>query len=186
MICNGIDTDQLTGFGERASRHPEAACLTARVHSRWQGHYRTSVTAPEFVLGGQRIPRKTTMTLDRPVALGGTDRGPAPGELLLAALGSCVTQTFVESAAMAGIRVDRVAITAEGELDLRGNAGVEDVRPGMARIHLDVEVDADAGDEVVVALLADAVRRSPVADSLRAGVAIDTSTHRARHPLHVR
>jgi uncharacterized OsmC-like protein len=179
MICNGIDTDQLATFGELVVTDPDAARVTASVQSRWEGRYGTSVTTGAFTFGGERFPRDASMALDRPQALGGADQGPAPGELLLAALGSCVAQTFVEAAAMTGVAIERLVITAEGHLDLRGNAGVDGVRPGLSRIDLDVEVDAAVDDEVVTALLADAVRRSPVADSLAAGVTIDTGAHRA-------
>lgn len=175
MICNGIDTDQLAAFGEMVTGGPDAGIISARVRTRWEERYHTSVTAEGFDLAGDRIPRSVTLPVDRPQALGGTDRGPAPGELVLAALGSCVAQTFIEAAAMTSTQVDRLEISVEGHLDLRGNAGVEGVRPGLSRIHLDVEVDADADDDVLDGLLADAVRRSPVADSLAAGVHVIAS-----------
>jgi uncharacterized OsmC-like protein len=175
MICNGIDTDQLVAFGEMVTRGPEAGIMSARVRTRWEERYRTSVTAEEFDLAGDRISRAATFPVDRPQALGGGDRGPAPGELLLAALGSCVAQSFIEGAAMTGVRVDRLEISIEGRLDLRGNAGVEGVRPGLSRIYLDVEVESDVDADLLDGLLADAVRRSPVADSLVAGVYVGAS-----------
>ncbi|TVR25221.1 MAG: OsmC family peroxiredoxin [Nitriliruptor sp.] len=175
MICNGIDTDQLAAFAGLVTSGPEAVIVSTRVRTRWEERYRTHVAAEGFELGADRIPRSATLSVDRPQELGGTDGGPAPGELILAALGSCVAQTFVEAAAMTGVRVDRLELAAQGNLDLRGNAGVEGVRPGLARIHLDVEVACDADEGVVDALLADAVRRSPIADSLAAGVQVRAS-----------
>ena len=181
MICNGIDTDQLAAFAGMVTSGPEAGIVSAHVRTRWEERYHTHVAAEGFELHDDRIPRSATLSVDRPQALGGSDRGPAPGELILAALGSCVAQTFIEAAAMTGVRVDRLEIAAEAHLDLRGNAGVEGVRPGLTRIHLDVEVESDADEDVVVALLADAVRRSPIADSLTAGVQVGASV-RLPHP----
>lgn len=180
MICNGIDTDQLAAFGELVTSGPDRGIVSAQVRTRWQERYRTHVTAEGFELGDDRIPRNATLAVDRPQALGGADRGPAPGELLLAALGSCIAQTFIEAAAMTSVGVERLEIAAEGHLDLRGNAGVEGMRPGLTRINLDVEVESDADDHVVEALLADAVRRSPVADSLAVGVQVGASVRQPR------
>jgi len=175
MICNGIDTDQLAAFAGMVTSGPDAGIVAAQVRTRWEERYRTHVAAEGFELGSDPIPRSATLAVDRPQELGGTDVGPAPGELILAALGSCVAQTFIEAAAMTGVRVDRLEIAAVGHLDLRGNAGVEEVRAGLTRIHLDVEVACDADEEVVDGLLADAVRRSPIADSLTAGVQVGAS-----------
>jgi putative redox protein len=187
MICNGIDTDQLAAFGEMVVTDPAAATLSAQVRTRWEGSYRTRASAEGLDRGGERIPRAATLPTDRPQALGGGDRGPAPGELLLVALGACVAQSFIEGAAIIGLRVDRLEISAEGVLDLRGNAGVAGVRPGLSRVHLDVEVESGAGSEVLEGLLAEAVRRSPVADSLAAGVEIGAGVRQPppdRHGRH--
>ncbi len=175
MICNGIDTDQLAAFAGMVTSGPDAGIVSAHVRTRWEESYRTHAAAEGFEFGSDRFPRSITLAADRPQVFGGTDCGPAPGELLLAALGSCVAQTFIEAAAMTGVRVDRLEIATEGHVDLRGNAGVEGVRPGLTRIHLDVEVACDADAEMTDALLADAVRRSPIADSLAAGVQVGAS-----------
>ena len=172
MICNGIDIDQLAAFGELVTTNPEAAAVAARVRTAWTGGYSARTDTEELVCGGERISRGDTLPVDLPQQLGGEDRGPAPGELVLAALGSCVAQGFIEAAAINAIPVDRLEISAEGHLDLRGTAGVEGVRPGLSRIHLDVEVESGASVEVLDGLLAEAVRLSPVADSLTAGVSI--------------
>ncbi len=181
MTLNGIDTDQLTTFGEHLVANPIAAEIRAQVRTRWSQGYYAQSTTESFHLAGQDIPRATAVTVDLPEVLGGTDRGPAPGELVLAALGACVAGAFVENAAVASIQIDRLEVSATGHLDLRGTAGVEGVRPGMSRIDLEVEVASTADDATVAELLAAAVRRSPVADSLAAGVALATS-FRQTHP----
>jgi uncharacterized OsmC-like protein len=180
VIRNGIDIDHLAALGEVVVDDPAAAIVSARVRTRWDDRYRTRATTEELELGRQRIPRGTTLPVDLPHALGGTDRGPTPGELLLAALGSCVAQAFVEGAAMTGIPVERLEIAVEGQLDLRGTAGIDGVRPGMSRIHLDVAVEAGAGEAEVDALLTEALRRSPVADSLTAGVEVGARVRQPR------
>ena len=166
MICNGIDTDQLHAFGTQLVERPAAAAASLAIRTRWTDRYGTTSTGEDITVGGQRFPREVAVAADRPAALGGGDDGPAPGELLLIALGSCVAQAFVEVAALQGIGLDEVDVRVEAGLDLRGNLGVEGVRPGLAHIHLDVEVASAALGELLDGLLDDSVRRSPIADSL--------------------
>ncbi len=173
MMCNGIDTEQLAELGELVVSAPQGAAVVARVRTRWQHGYTCRTSTEELAVGDDRLPRQATMPADLPQPLGGDDHGPAPGEMLLAALGACVSQAFVEGAAVAGIQIERLEVVGRGHLDLRGNAGVEGVRPGLSEIHLDVEAEADADGAVLDRLLAEAVRLSPVADSLSVGVAID-------------
>jgi uncharacterized OsmC-like protein len=176
MICNGMDTDQLAALGEIVVSDPAAATVAARVRTRWEEGYATRASTEELLCGPERIAREATLPVDLPQAFGGSDRGPAPAEMILAALGSCVAQGFVEAAAIAGVQVDRLEVAVEGHLDLRGNAGVEGVRPGLSTIHLDVEVESRVDGGVLDGLLSEAVRLSPVADSLTAGVEIVAST----------
>ena len=172
MILNGIDIERLAALGEVVTTDPEAASVSARVRTDWKGGYRVRSDTQELVFGGVPISRGVTLPADLPQQLGGSDGGPAPGEMVLSALGSCVAQGFIEAAAIGGIQVDRLEVSTEGYLDLRGTAGVEGVRPGLSKIHLGVEVESSASAEVLDGLLTEAVRLSPVADSLTAGVAI--------------
>ena len=175
MTCNGIDTQQLAALGELVTSNPDVAAVSACVRTHWEGGYTSRTSTEELTFGDDQIPRGATLPADLPEALGGDDLGPAPGEVLLAALCACVTQAFVEGAAITGTQIERLEISARGHLDLRGNAGVAGVRPGLSKIHLDVEVEADTDEAVLDELLSEALRRSPVADSLTAGVAIDAS-----------
>ena len=54
--------------------------LTRTVSARWLGAYRCDVSAGDF-----------TIPVDEPTSVGGTNEGPQPTELLLAALSSCFT-----------------------------------------------------------------------------------------------
>jgi uncharacterized OsmC-like protein len=175
MICNGIDTDRLAAFGGFVAEHPDAATLSTRVATRWEESYRTEAATTAFKLAGEPIPRTTSLSSDLPRALGGDEAGPTPGELVLAALGSCVAQAFVESAAMTGVSIDHLEVAAEGHLDLRGIVGFAGARPGFSRIHLDIQVASSTDAAQIDELVAAALHRSPVADTVRAGVPVDAS-----------
>jgi len=119
------------------------------------------------------IVRNFVIPADEPAALGGTDRGASPMELVLAGLMSCVAVSIAYSAAEEGIDLHAIAIDVEGDIDLRGLFGVaDDVRPGFEEVRLIVRVDADAPEETIEDLVHRGYRRSPAVDSLTGRVPV--------------
>ena len=69
--------------------------------------------------------------------VGGAGSAACSGDLLLGALAACAQITCQMVAANMGIPTERVAVTVEGDLDLRGTLGVtRDVPVGFERIRL--------------------------------------------------
>ncbi len=60
-----------------------------------------------------------TITTDEPVSLGGTDRGPAPHELLPAALASCIATTVVTYARNRGWDAEALVVDVGYDTDSR-------------------------------------------------------------------
>ena len=84
--------------------------------------------------------------------VGGAGTAPCSGDLLLGALAACAQVTCQMVAAASGIPTERIEVTAEGELDLRGTLGIDrDVAVGFDRIVLrfDVEGAGDRRDELI-------------------------------------
>jgi len=84
--------------------------------------------------------------------VGGSGTAPCSGDLLLGALAACAQVTCQMVAAASGIPTERIEVTAEGELDLRGTLGIDrEVPVGFDRIVLrfDVEGAGDRRDELV-------------------------------------
>jgi len=78
--------------------------------------------------------RQFSLTIDEPEKLGGTDTGPNPVELVLAALATCQEITYRAYATALGIPLESVAVKLEGALDLRGFFAVKDgVRAGFKK-----------------------------------------------------
>src|ERR1700731_321151 len=68
--------------------------------------------------------------------VGGAGTGACSGDLLLGALSACAQITCQMVAAAMGIPVERIEVTAEGDLDLRGTLGIsKEVPVGFQRIH---------------------------------------------------
>ncbi len=73
--------------------------------------------------------------------VGGAGAGACSGDLLLGALAACAQITCQMVAAAMGIPTERIEVTVDGDLDLRGTLGIsKDVPVGFEsiRVHLDV------------------------------------------------
>jgi uncharacterized OsmC-like protein len=118
--------------------------------------------------------RQHRLIVDEPKALGGSDAGPNPVELILAALGSCQEITYRAFASALGIELRKVSVEVEGDIDFRGFFALDDtVRPGFQEIRAVVRIEADA-PETELARLRDVVNaHCPVLDILRDPVPVD-------------
>jgi uncharacterized OsmC-like protein len=75
--------------------------------------------------------------------VGGTGAGACSGDLLLGALAACAQITCQMVAAAMSIPTERIAVTVEGDLDLRGTLGIsKDVPVGFESIRLNFDVVA--------------------------------------------
>src|ERR1700747_938409 len=73
--------------------------------------------------------------------VGGAGTGACSGDLLLGALAACAQITGQMVAAAMGVPTERLEVTVEGDLDLRGTLGIaKDVPVGFQsiRLHFDV------------------------------------------------
>ena len=97
--------------------------------------------------------RDHRLVVDEPESLGGTDSGPNPVELILAALGTCQEITYRAYAAALAIPLEHVSVTLEGDIDLRGFFAVdESVRPGYQSLRGTVRVVSSADEETLATL----------------------------------
>lgn len=109
--------------------------------------------------------REHTLTIDEPEALGGSDAGPNPVELILAALGSCQEITYRAYATALGIPLKDVRVEIEGDIDLRGFFAVdESVRAGYEAIRGTVHLVSDASSEDIAKLRQIVNAHCPVLD----------------------
>lgn len=119
--------------------------------------------------------RSFKLAVDEPPQLGGTDKGPNPVELILAALGTCQEITYRLYADTLGIPLNGVSVKLSGRLDLCGFFAVDDaVRPGFKDIHATVTLDSPASADELERLKATVDRHCPVLDILRNATPVRT------------
>jgi uncharacterized OsmC-like protein len=104
---------------------------------RFRAHH--DLTGPTEVT--VRVGSGHRFTVDEPKTLGGGDTAPNPVEYALAALGSCQAITYRVWANKLGVKLDKVDVEIEGDIDLRGFLGVDDqVRPGFNAVRIRVHL----------------------------------------------
>lgn len=117
--------------------------------------------------------RQHRLTIDEPEALGGSDQGPNPVELILAALGSCQEITYRAFATALGIPLTSVRVELTGDIDLRGFFAVDPtIRPGYEAIHGTVYLESEADPETLEQLRQAVNTHCPVLDILAKPVPI--------------
>jgi len=116
--------------------------------------YRSDPKASQITIrakGGQTdVPIACSIDLGRAIyqaeahqGVGGAGAGACSGDLLLGALAACAQITCQMVAAAMGIPTERIEVTVEGDLDLRGTLGIaKDVPVGFESIRLHFDVAA--------------------------------------------
>src|SRR6201999_4578306 len=148
---------------------PEAAQFTWRATSKWENGVHSTTTIKNFFGLGQEQSHKSesVFSADHPAVFAAEDNGITPIEYLLVGLASCLTAGVASVAENRGIKLNSVTSTVEGNHDIRGILGADsDVRNGYNDIKVTFNIDADASQEDIEALVAQSQKRSAVYDAL--------------------
>lgn len=156
-----IDRDGLLQFAEKGRNNPGSRG-TNKVHTVTEGQYRTL----SYV--GDHKP----VVVDEPLHLFGENTAPAPGEIVLSALGGCLAVGITAVATWKQVRLSRLELHLEGDI---GNpaawgAGGAEKAPedmGFQEIRVAVTIEGDASREELDEIVRRANFYSPVANSLR-------------------
>jgi putative redox protein len=143
--------------------------IHVKVNSENQGGFRSTVKIRNF-----------TLIIDQPKGFGGTNTGPKPSEVLLAALAACQDITWRLYADALGIPLDSIQVELDGQQDLRGFLGVDGAtRAGFQQIVGTVIVDSPASDIDIERLKGTVDLHCPVLDDLRAPIPVELIWRRA-------
>ena len=106
---------------------------------------------------------------DMPPPMGGESAGPNPGWFLRASMASCLATTIAARAAVTGIVVERLVVSAHSESDLRGLLGIDNVSAALMDLRVEVSITAPAATpQQLGELIAWAESHAPVTCTVRA------------------
>lgn len=168
-VDNGVNVQALLDARDALTEAPQAAQFTWRATTQWvHGTHSRSDVQGFFGLGEEQSHKSTfTFDSDHPEVFASEDHGATPVEIVLAALGSCLTAGVASVAQNRGIQLRSVKATIEGGMDLAGILGIDsDVRNGFDGIRVHYQIDADASDEDIAAVVAQSQKRSAVFDAI--------------------
>lgn len=119
-------------------------------------------------------------------AVGGDSDGPVPGDLLCAALASCLDSTIRIVANRLGLKLIEVAVRVSAEVDVRGTLCLEPATAvGFQSMHLSVVIGTDVGvsQSIMSALFEGAERSCVILQTLKGCLLVTTQFDSDVHPL---
>ena len=166
-VQNGVNVDALLAAREALSEAPEAAKFNWRASCQWVNgtHSKSSVDGYHGL--GEEHQHKTTFSFDadHPAVFASEDNGATPVEFVLVGLASCLTAGVAAVAQNREIQLRSVQANLEGAMDIQGILGGDpDVRNGFSDVKVSFDIDADASQEDIEALVAQSQKRSAVFD----------------------
>jgi uncharacterized OsmC-like protein len=166
---NGINVEQLSETIAMVKENPEIARFKFRAKNTWVNGTHNRGTVKDFYGALQEDDSRpsTTVEIDEPPVLLGSNSGLNPVEYFLIALSGCLTTSMVAHAAARGIKINKVESRYEGDLDLRGFLGLsEEVPVGYQNIRVYFTIAADVSEEQKQELIAMAQKYSPIFNSV--------------------
>ena len=176
---NGWNLEEMTAAIEGVAQQPEAGLLTWRSHTTWDAGFGLDVRTESIEQLGERMHRPFTLRSDHPRELLGQNTGPTAIEIVVAALGACITGTYAAQATARGVALQRLEVDLRTQIDLNGFFGLDDeVRPGLQGVSATFRVTADAEDAILEEIAEAVTRLSPVYDAVSNPVDVSLSVLR--------
>jgi len=156
-----IDRDGLMAFAEQGCKDPSRRG-TNKVHTVCEGQYRTL----------SYVGKHDAVVVDEPPHLFGQDTAPAPGEIVLSALGGCLAVGITAVATWKQVKLSKLELFLEGDIGNpaawgAGGAEMQPLQMGFQQIRVKVLVEGDATREQLDEIVRHANFYSPVANSMR-------------------
>ncbi len=183
-VNNGVNVQALLDARKALADAPEATKFTWRASCKWQDGTFSKSTVEGFHGLGEEQHHKTEFSFDadHPAVFASEDRGATPVELVLVGLASCLTAGVAAVAQNRGIQLRSVEANLEGAMDIQGILGMDsDVRNGYDAIKVSFNIDADASQQEIEAVVAQSQKRSAVYDVVTnpTTVTVEVNTSRA-------
>jgi uncharacterized OsmC-like protein len=164
---NGVNVAALLDARNALTDAPQAADFTWRASNEWLRGTHSRTTIEQFSGLGEDHEHKSVFRYeaDHPEVFAAEDQAPTPVEFLLVGLSSCLTAGVAAVAQNRGIQLNSVKATIEGDMNILGILGGDpEVRNGFNDIRVHFDIDADANQSDIEALVAQSQKRSAVFD----------------------
>ncbi len=166
-VDNGVNVQALLEAREALTEAPAGAKFTWRATSDWvDGTHAHSYIEGFYGLGAeQKHVKKYEFDSDHPEIFASEDLGATPVEYVLVGLAGCLTAGIASVAQNRNIQLKKVKATLEAPMDIQGILGIDaDIRNGFDEIKVHYDIEADASQEDIEALVAQSQKRSAVFD----------------------
>jgi uncharacterized OsmC-like protein len=166
-VNNGVNVEALMGARAALTETPAAAAFKWRATCEWiNGTHSRSTVEQFFGLGEDQNHRSEfTFDTDHPEIFASADNGATPVEMVLVGLAGCLTAGIAAVAQRRGIQLNSVSASLDAGMDIQGILGIDsDVRNGFDGIKVQFNIDADASEDDIKALVAQSQKRSAVFD----------------------
>ena len=160
-----ISRDGLMAFAEKGRNNPTARGTNV-VKTVCEGQYRTL----------SYVGDHTPVVVDEPFHLFGQNTAPAPGEVVLSALGGCLAVGITAVATWKQVQLSKLELKLEGDIGNSaawgaGGAEREPSQMGFQEIRITVDIEGNATREELDEIVRHANYFSPVANSIRNPIA---------------
>ena len=156
-----IDRDGLLAFAEKGRNNPNAR-VTNKVHTVMEGQYRSLTYVGDHA----------AVVVDEPLHLFGQNTAPAPGEIVLSALGGCLGVGITAVATLRQVKLSKLELFLEGDIGNpaawgAGGAEKQPAEMGFQEVRVKVVIEGDATREELNDIVQHANFYSPVANTIR-------------------
>ena len=149
-----IDAEGLDRLSCNAKANPTTGKKTLKAKTVCEAGFRNMTYVRDLV----------PMLVGEPPALLGDDSAPNPSETALAALGSCISVGLLANATHRGVRLTKIEVEMEGDIDISAVWGVGDTPDGkvlgFSAVRCKVSLAGDTDDETLDYFL-DVMLRAP-------------------------
>jgi uncharacterized OsmC-like protein len=164
---NGVNVQALLEAKEALADNADAALFKWRASCEWLNGTHAKSSVESYYGLGEEHKHKSQFKYesDHPLVFAAEDNAATPVEVILCGLAGCLTAGVASVAQNRDIQLKSVKATLEAPMNIQGILGCdEDVRNGFENITVNYEIDADASQEDIEALVAQSQKRSAVFD----------------------
>lgn len=165
IVVNGLDFNRMRTVLDSIKADGQGDIANPRFQTTvvWDSGYHSTARATD----GQAV------ISDEPKRYGGEEIGVTPEDLLLAAVGSCLVNTYIAALSAARINVESLRINVSGRVNFRTAFGLEAGAPGYETIRVAVDIQTDAPTDKVSELMKRVFPTAPIPDTIMRPVPIE-------------